>query len=137
MKCLQSKDEVKLDAGLIVDVITIRKNSGAGGIKPVNVALAGYFKRSIIKVGYYDGMCCVRTILLAIAHLDKDTKVINVFGDNRRSTITTSAKDLYEKAGVPLEPCTYSHIKLCEEYRTNCCRCCRKRKRGTFFFAWK
>lgn len=50
MKCLQSKNKVKLDARLIVDGITIRKDSGVGGIKPVKIALARNFKRSIIKV---------------------------------------------------------------------------------------
>lgn len=118
LKVLQSKDQIKLVDGFIVDVITVRRDSGAGrNLKVINIAVDRLRKTSIISIeSDSEGLCCAKSILRAIAHVDQDQRAINALRDKRRPALLNRAKKLHEDAGVPLGPCTYTEIAQFEEY---------------------
>ena len=117
MKVLQSKEEIKLDDGFTVDVITIRRDVGAGRRKLINVEIDRLEKRSIISVPTdNEGLCCAKSIVYALAYLENDRSTINALRDVRRPALVKRAKALHENAGVPLGPCTYEEIAIFEEY---------------------
>ena len=118
MKVLQSKDEIKLDEGFSADVITIRRDVGAGRRKVCNVKVDRLQKKSVLAIAYDDeGMCCGKAIACALAHLDEDKAAIKSFGDSRRPALLhRKALELYEAAGVEPGPCSYSEIAKFEDY---------------------
>lgn len=117
MKVLQSKEEIMLDQGFNVDVITIRRDVGAGRRKVINVNVDSLKKRSILNIpNDKRGLCCAKSIVYALAHLEKDQRAINALRHRQRPALLKRAIELHRKAGVPIGPCTYKEIDLFEKY---------------------
>ncbi|XP_042900957.1 uncharacterized protein [Parasteatoda tepidariorum] len=118
LKVLQSKDKIKLDSGFLVDVITVRRDVGAGRhLKVINADVDRLRKSSIITIDFdNEGLCCAKAILRAIAHVDQDKKAINTLRDKRRPALLNRARKLHEDAGVSIGPCTYREIAVFENY---------------------
>ena len=118
VRVLQSKQEIKLDEGFTIDVMTIMLDVGAGrNRKVVNISTDRLQKKSVLSIPYDDdGMCCAKAILFAIAHLDNDRQSINSLRDRRRPALLNRAKKLHQDAGVPYGPCTYTEIAKFEDY---------------------
>lgn len=117
MKILQSKEEIMLDEGFTADVITIRRDVGAGRRKVINVDVDRLKKRSILNIpNDKRGLCCAKSIVYALAHLDKDKSAINALRHRQRPALLKRAIDLHKKAGVPIGPCTYKEIDMFEKY---------------------
>ncbi|XP_071043011.1 uncharacterized protein [Parasteatoda tepidariorum] len=118
LKVLQSKDRIKLSDGFTVDVITVKRDVGAGRkMKVINTEIDRLRKQSIITVDKGDdGLCCAKAIVRAIAQLEGDTRAINALRNKRRLALLNRAEQLHEDAGVPLGPCTYSEIAVFENY---------------------
>ncbi|XP_071043038.1 uncharacterized protein [Parasteatoda tepidariorum] len=118
LKVLQSKDKIRLVDGFVVDIITVKRDVGAGvDRKVINVQVDRLRKQSIIPIDNDElGLCCTKSIVRAIAHVDKDIAAINAFRDKRRPALFNKAVKLHEDAGVPLGPCTYSEIAVFEDY---------------------
>ena len=73
LKVLQSKDNIELDVGFLVNVITINNPVGAGRRRISNVALDRLQKRCVFTIPTdEEGLCCAKAIVLAKAHLEND-----------------------------------------------------------------
>lgn len=117
MKVLQSKEEIHLDSGFVADVVTIRRDIGAGRRKLVNVEVDRLKKQSILAIPSDDvGLCCAKAIVYALAHLDKDVTAIKAMQNRRRPALMKRATALHNAAGVPLGPCTYAEVAQFEEH---------------------
>ena len=118
MKVLQSKDQIQLDRSFTVDVITIRRDVGAGRVrKVVNIEVDRLRKKSILAIpSDEDNLCCAKAILFALAHLNKDTRLINTLRNRRSPVLLNRAQNLHQAAGVPLGPCTYLEIGTFENH---------------------
>ena len=117
MKCLQSKEEIKLDDDFFIDVITIQRDSGGARYKVSNISLDRLKKTSILSIPFDDlGLCCAKAIVFAIAHLENDKRAINSLRDRRRPALMNKAKKLHEDAGIPMGPCTYAEISRFEDF---------------------
>lgn len=118
LKVLQSKDKIKLSDGFIVDVITVKRDVGAGGgMRIINADIDQLRKKSIIFIPQdSQGLCCAKAIVRAIALVDGDTKATNALRDHRRPALMKRAVQLHEDAGVPIGPCTYAEIAQFEEF---------------------
>lgn len=118
MKVLQSKEEIHLDEGFIVDIVTIRKDMGAGRIRRViNVEVDRLRKQSILSIPTDDeGLCAAKAIIYALAHLEGDRNTIKTLGDRRRPTLLNRAREIHVAAGVPIGPCTYTEISQLENH---------------------
>lgn len=119
MKVLQSKDQIELDAGFKVDVITVRMPSGAGRNfrKVINIAVDRLRKQSIRAIPYDDeGLCCAKAIVFALAILNQDTASIESLRKRRRPALIISAKALHRAADVPLGSCTFREVAVFEEH---------------------
>lgn len=117
MKVFQSKDNIQLDAGFIVHVITILNPVGAGRRKISNIALDRLEKKCVISIPTdEERLCCAKAIVFAIAHLDKDQTAINALKRRDRPALINHGRKLHEDAGVPLGPCTFQEIAKFEEF---------------------
>lgn len=118
MKVLQSKTEIQIDNGFLVDVITIRRDVGAGkNRKVINIEVDRLRMKSVFAVPIDpQGLCCAKAIVYALAHLRGDTTAINAIRRPTRPALLNRAKELHEAAGVPLGPCTYKEIATFEDH---------------------
>ncbi|XP_054711137.1 uncharacterized protein LOC129220730 [Uloborus diversus] len=119
LKVLQSKDEIMLDSGFFVDIITVRRDVGAGRRtrKIVNTKVDCLKKRSILSIPVDDeGLCCAKAIVYALAHLHGDQTQIEALRQRDRPTLMNRARELHAAAGVPLGPCTFTEIVKFEEH---------------------
>ena len=117
MKVLQSKDEIQLDVGFSVDVITIRRPVGAGKRKLMDISVDRLAKRSILAIPSDDeGLCCAKAIVFALAHLENDRTAIEAMKKRNRPALMNRARALHEAARVPLGPCTFREIAQFEEH---------------------
>ncbi|XP_054717568.1 uncharacterized protein LOC129226964 [Uloborus diversus] len=117
LKVLQSKDQIAIDSGFSADVVTIRRDVGAGRRKVINTAVDPHRKQSILEIPSDDeGLCCAKAILYALAHLEKNQTAIDALRDRRRSTLLNRARALHEAAGVRIGPCTYKEVAQFEEH---------------------
>ncbi|XP_054711236.1 uncharacterized protein LOC129232770 [Uloborus diversus] len=117
LKVLQSKDEIALDSGFSADVVTIRRDVGAGRRRMLNPDVDCLNKRSVITIPTdSEGLCCAMAIVCALAHLDNDRTAIESFKKRNRLTLLNRAKELHAASGVPLGPCTYAEIAEFEKH---------------------
>ncbi|XP_054708455.1 uncharacterized protein LOC129218254 [Uloborus diversus] len=118
LKVLQSKDQIMLDSTFFVDIVTLRRDVGAGRIcKVVNYEVDRLRKQSILSIPMIEeGTCCAMSIVFALAHLQKNTKLIDVLRNRRRSTLQNRARELHVAAGVPIGPCTYAEVSEFEKH---------------------
>lgn len=117
IQVLQSKENIQLDDGFIVHVITILNPVGAGRRKISNIALDRLEKKCVLNIPTEEeGLCCAKAIVFAKAHLEKDQTAINAMKRRDRPALLNRAKKLHEDAGVPLGPCTFEEIAKFEEF---------------------
>lgn len=117
MKVLQSKENIKLDYGFLVDVVIINRPVGGGRRKICNIPMDRLNKKSILSIPEDDSnLCCAKAIVYALAHLRNDRAGINAMRDRRRPALLNRARALHEAAGVPLGPCTYSEVSQFEQF---------------------
>lgn len=117
MKCLQSKDEIKLDAGFFIDIITIQQDCGGARYKISNISLDRINKKSVLSIPFDDlGLCCAKAILFTKAYMENDRTAINALKDKRRPAMIKRAKELHKDAEVPIGPCTYAEIAKFEDF---------------------
>ncbi|KMQ81962.1 hypothetical protein RF55_24655, partial [Lasius niger] len=117
MKVLQSKDQIELNSGFTVDVVTIRRPVGAGRTKVTNVEMACLKKRSILTIPKDDkGLCCAKAIVFALAHLHQDQRAIETLRKRKGTALISRARELHHNAGVPAGPCTYREVALFERH---------------------
>ena len=115
-KVLQSKDEIRLDSGFQLDVITVHRPVGAGR-KIVNISTDRIKKKCIFVIPPDDeGLCCAKAIVFALAHSNGDRTAMNSMRDLRRPNLINRARSLHEEAGVPAGPCTLLEIRQFEEH---------------------
>lgn len=63
-----------------------------------------------------EGLCCVKAIVFAIAHLEKDKTAINAMKRQDRPSLINRERQLHEDTGVPFGPCTSREITKFEEF---------------------
>ena len=115
---LQSKDEIRLDTGFNIDVITIRKDVGAGKFRKItNIEIDRLRKKSILAIPFDEqGLCCAKAIVYGLAHLEGDRTAIDAMRRRNRPALLKRAIKLHEDADVPLGPCTYAEISKFESF---------------------
>ncbi|GBM67581.1 hypothetical protein AVEN_73710-1 [Araneus ventricosus] len=113
---VQSRDDILLDEGFDIEVITIRRPVGVGSRKVVIPSIDCIRKSSIISVNWDDyGVCCAKAILLALARLEKDVD----FAAMRRkdcNILLRKALSLHDKTGIEVGPCRVNEISTFEDY---------------------
>lgn len=118
MRVLQSKEEIRLDEGFTIDVITIRLDVGAGPSRKVtNISTDRLKKHSVLSIPEDEqGLCCAKAIVYGLAHLEKDFRAIAAMKHRHRPALMNRAIKLHEDAGVPIGPCSYIEIAKFETF---------------------
>lgn len=99
IKCLQSKEKIKLNAGFffLFLIITIQQDCGGSRYKISNISLDRLNKKCILSIPTDDLGLCAKVILFAMAYMEKDRAAINTLKDKRRPALMNRAKQLYEE----------------------------------------
>jgi hypothetical protein len=116
-RVVQSKQELRLNESVVVDIIHVEMPNGSGRKHRNTLDLQSYLhkKGSIIVIKNRDNLCLARALVVAIAKVDGDSRC-KYLADSRRSAQTKAAKELHEKAGVPLGSCGIAEVKQFQKY---------------------
>ena len=116
-RVVQSHQEFRLDESVIVDIVHVEMPQGKGKRKRDNINLEGYLesKRSVVRIRNNDDLCLARAIVVAIAKADGD-KRYKTLVDRRIPAQEKAARELHEKAGVPLGPCGIPEVKQFQKH---------------------
>ncbi len=116
-RVVQSHQEFRLDESVIVDIIHVEMPQGKGKRKRDNIDLESYLesKRSVVRIRNTDDLCLARAIVVAIAKADGD-KRYKLLTKHYRPAQEKAARELHEKAGVPLGPCGIPEVKQFQKH---------------------
>lgn len=118
-KVVQSKNAICLDESLKINVITVKRPSGAGKWerkrRVINIASDRLKKKSIISVPM-DGsvLCCAKAVIYGLAVLRKDRTAIESYRKENRPALRKKAEELHRQLNLPIEPCGLDQIALFE-----------------------
>ena len=115
-RVVQSNQDFVLDDSVIVDIVHVDMPLGSGSIKRHHVNLFDHLKskKSIVTIRNSDDMCLARALIVAIAKIEKDPKYW-LIQDSRSALQKKKAKELHEKAEVPLGQCGIPEVKKFQE----------------------
>ena len=116
-RVVQSHQEFRLDESVIVDIVHVEMPQGKGKRKRDNIDLESYLesKRSVVRIRNTDDLCLARAIVVAIAKADGD-KRYKLLAKHYRPAQEKAARELHEKAGVPLGPCGIPEVKQFQKH---------------------
>ncbi len=116
-RVVQSHQDFRLNESVIVDIVHVEMPRGSGKRKRDNIDLESYLesKRSVVRIRNKDDLCLARALVVAIANVDKD-KRYKLLTNPRRPAQENAARELHQKAGVPLGPCGISEVKQFQKY---------------------
>ncbi|KAG8172279.1 hypothetical protein JTE90_019019, partial [Oedothorax gibbosus] len=116
-KVLQSKDEIKLDAGFSVNVSIIRRPRGGGrNRRMVNPEVDRLKKGSVLTITKDDsGLCCSSAILLGLAVHNTDPE-LRTLKNQSCDLLKRRAIQLHSQTGVPEGPCGFTEVAIFERH---------------------
>ncbi|CAB3991126.1 DNA polymerase, partial [Paramuricea clavata] len=100
-----------------VNVVHVEMPHGGTGTKRAEINLEKHLmkKRSIIRIRNNDQLCLARALVVAKAKIDNDPQYTSIV-DHRRAMQTRLARELHQKAAVPLGPCGLDEVKQFQTY---------------------
>ena len=119
-RVVQSNQDFTLDDSVVVDILHVDMPSGSLPTKRRHVDLQQHLrsKHSIVTIkNNDDDMCLARALVVAIAKIEKDPEYFFI-KDSRSALQRKRAKELHEKAKVPLGQCGIPEVKMFQEYLT-------------------
>ena len=116
-RVIQSNHEFRLNDSVNVNLIHVEIPNGGTGTKRSEINLEKYLinKRAIIRIQNTDEMCLARALVVAKAKLENDRRDRHI-RDPKRPLQTRLARDLHQKAGVPIAICGLDEVKLFQTY---------------------
>ncbi|MEW8544218.1 MAG: hypothetical protein AB2693_11855, partial [Candidatus Thiodiazotropha sp.] len=111
-RVLQSNEDFTIDESLVIEVTLVDMPDGGVHQKRcafVNTRQFLLQKQCIIQITNDDDLCCARAIVTAKAKIDRHDQWNNI--RQGRHIQEQLAKELHEKAGVPLKQCGIDEIK--------------------------
>ena len=119
-RVIQSNRDFRLNDTVTVDIIHVQAPQGSGRSKRdvLNIKDFLHKKKSIITIQNNDNLCLARTLVVAIAKIEKDPGYKDMMKPGRR-TQEKKARELHEAANVPLGPCGIPEVELFQKYLTN------------------
>lgn len=115
IKVLQSKEEVSLEDGFCVEIITIQRPIGGGKTNRMvsNIMIDRNRKKSVIAIEMDEtNICCAKAILTAKALAKKNLSYFKLLRDRRRpNALVKGVLDLHRNSGVEIGPCGLEEIK--------------------------
>ncbi|KMQ82046.1 hypothetical protein RF55_24385, partial [Lasius niger] len=116
-KVLQSKEEIFLDAGFIMDVLTIARPVGAGRSRLYNIDVERIPRQCILNIPKdVPGLCCAMALVYGKAHLDQDRTAIERLRQRDRPALANAARALHHAAGIPEGPCSLDVLGTFENH---------------------
>jgi hypothetical protein len=118
-RVIQSNHEFHLNDIVNVDLIHVEMPYGGKGTKRSEINLEKHLinKRSIIRVQNKDELCLARALVIAKAKIDNDSRD-RLIRKSERPLQTRLARELHQKAHVPLGPCGMDEVKRFQTYLT-------------------
>ena len=114
---IQSNRDFRLNDSVGVDVTTVEMPHGGKGTKRASINIEKHLtkKRSIIRIQNKDELCLARALIVARAKIDNDPQYRSIV-DHRWAMQTRLARELHQKASVPLSPCGLDEVKRFQTY---------------------
>ena len=111
-RVLQSYEQFVLDETFGIELVHVHMTKGSGQKRKPYVDIVKLLsdKRSIIQIKNSDELCCARALVTALARVQNHPRWESI--RKGRKIQETLAKELHEKAGVPLTACGIPEIKL-------------------------
>ena len=119
-RVVQSQREFQLNDTVVVSVILVEIPQGKGRSRRSEISLEKHLfkKKSIVRIRNDDDLCLARSLVVAIAYLDQDSRY-KYIADHRRPLQTQLAQELHEKAEVALDGCGIDEVKQLQAYLTD------------------
>ena len=114
-RVVQSNQDFALDDSVVVDIVHVDMPSGSTKRRHVDLLQHLRSKNSIVTIKNDDDMCLARALVVAIAKIEKDPKYY-LIKDSRSALQREKAKELHQKAKVPLGQCGIPEVKMFQEY---------------------
>jgi hypothetical protein len=116
-RVIQSNRHFHLNDSVDVNVVHVEMPHGGIGTKRAEINLEKHLmkKRSIIRIQNNDQLCLARALVVAKAKIDNDPQYTSIV-DHRRAMQTRLARELHQKAAVPLGPCGLDEVKQFQTY---------------------
>ncbi len=116
-KVIQSNRDFRLNDSVSVDVTTVEMPHGGKVTKRANINLEKHLtkKRSIILIQNKDELCLARASIVARAKIDNDPQYMSIV-NHTRAMQTRLARELHQKASVPLGSCSMEEVKQFQSY---------------------
>ena len=116
-RVIQSNRHFHLNDSVDVNVVHVEMPHGGKGTKRSELNLEKHLtkKRSIIRIRNNDQLCLARALVVAKAKIDNDPQYTNIV-NHRRAMQTRLARELHQKAAVPLGPCGLDEVEQFQTY---------------------
>ena len=116
-RVIQSNHEFRLNDSVNVNLIHVEMLHGGTGTKRSQINLEKHLvnKRSIVRIHNTDKLCLARALVVSIAKIENDKKYRSI-ADSQWPMQTHLAKELHEKAEVPLGACGLNEVKQFQTY---------------------
>jgi hypothetical protein len=113
----QSNRHFHLNDSVDVNVVHVEMPHGGKGTKRSELNLEKHLtkKRSIIRIRNNDQLCLTRALVVAKAKIDNDPQYTSIV-NHRRAMQTRLARELHQKAAVPLGPCGLDEVEQFQTY---------------------
>lgn len=110
-RVLQSYEEFVLDETFGIELVHVNLTKGSGQKRKPYVDIKKLLddKRSIIQIRNSDDLCCARALVTAMARVQNHPEWHSI--KQGRKIQETLARELHEKAGVPLKACGVDDVK--------------------------
>jgi hypothetical protein len=116
-RVLQSNRDFHLNDSVSVDVTLVEMPHGGKGTKRAEINLEKHLagKRSIVRIQNRDELCLARALVVARAKIDKDSRDRQIRRSDRPLQ-ARMARELHQKACVPIGPCGIEEVKQFQVY---------------------
>ena len=121
-RVIQSNQDFRLNDTVTIDIIHVEAPQGSGKsrIKRTTLNVREYLKKkkSIITINNTDNLCLARSLVVAVARIEKDPKYAQIRRSDKGHIQLQRALNLHQAANVPLGPCGLDEVKLFQQYLT-------------------
>ena len=116
-RVIQSNHEFRLNDSVNVNLIHVEMPNGGTGTKRSEINLEKHLakKGSTIRIQNKDDICLARALIVPIAKIESDSRYGMII-NHRKPLQARLARDLHQKAGVPIATCGIDEVKLFQTY---------------------
>jgi hypothetical protein len=116
-RVVQSNHEFRLNDSVNVNVVHVEMPQGGTGTKRSEIDLEKHLtkKGSVIRIQNEDDLCLARAHVVSIAKIENDSRDRQI-RNHRRPMQARLARELHEKASVPVGSCGIDEVKQFQTY---------------------